>query len=176
MGAYELYTFIDEHETCPIASHYKVFIANLLEICIREFYENIYVVDTRKRYAQGISNVLQEEDDENMSLEEEVCEEDDKSLSLGMPIQPQEEDNEEQEDDEDDEQLETEERKHPPSPPMDEGNTQDFANDKLCFYDFDDEEEYQPMPNENIINNDEEYGLDMLYDNALHDDPLCSLT
>ena len=37
MGAYELYTFIDEHETCPIASHYKVFIANLLEICIREF-------------------------------------------------------------------------------------------------------------------------------------------
>ena len=47
MGAYELYTFIDEHETCPIASHYKVFIANLLEICIREFDENIYVVDTR---------------------------------------------------------------------------------------------------------------------------------
>ena len=48
---------------------------------------------------------------------------------------------------------------------MDEGNTQDFANDKLCLYNSDDEEEFQPMPNENIINNDEEYGLDMLYDN-----------
>ena len=85
-----------------------------------------------------------------------------------MPVQPQE-------DVENDEQLENEEKELPPSPPMDEGNTQDFANDKLCFYDSDDEEEYQPMPNENIINNDEEYGLDMLYDNALHDDPLCSL-
>ena len=58
MAAYELYTFIDEHETCPIASHYKVFIANLLEICIREFDENIYVVDTRKRFAQGSTDVL----------------------------------------------------------------------------------------------------------------------
>ena len=53
-----------------------------------------------------------------------------------MPMQPQEEDNEEQEDDE---QLENEERKHPPSPPMDEGNTQDFADDNFCFYDSDDE-------------------------------------
>ena len=48
------------------------------------------------------TNILQEEDDENKSLEEEVCEEDEKSLSLGMPMQPQEEDNEEQEDDEND--------------------------------------------------------------------------
>ena len=37
---------------------------------------------------------------------------------------------------------------------MDEGNTQNLVNDKLCFYDSDDEEEYQPMPNENIIDND----------------------
>ena len=37
---------------------------------------------------------------------------------------------------------------------MDEGNTQDFADDKLCFYDS---------------KNDEEHGLDMLYDNALDD-------
>ena len=87
------------------------------------FDENIYVVDTRKRFSQGRSNVLQEEDDENISLEEEVCEEEDKSLSLGMSMQPQEEDNEEQKDEENDEQLETEERKHPPSPPMDEGDT-----------------------------------------------------
>ena len=54
MGAYELYTFIDEHETCPIASECKVTISNILNICINNFDENIYVVDTRKRYAQGI--------------------------------------------------------------------------------------------------------------------------
>ena len=88
MGAYELNTFIDEHETCPIASECKVTITNLLNKCIDEFDENIYVVDTRKRYAQGISNVLQEEDDENMSLEEEVCEEDDKRLSLDAHAAP----------------------------------------------------------------------------------------
>ena len=74
--------------------------------------------DTTKRATQERSNVLQEEDDENISLEEEVCEQDDKSLSLGMPMQPQEEDNEEKNDEENDEQLENEERKHPPSPPM----------------------------------------------------------
>ena len=95
-AAYELYTFIDEHETCPIASQFKFFIATLLDLCILEFDENIYVVDTRKRAAQERSNVLQEEDDENISLEEEICEEEeDKNLILGMPMQPQEEDNEE---------------------------------------------------------------------------------
>ena len=107
----------------PYSFSLKVFIANLLEICIREFDENIYVVDTSKRFAQERSNVLQEEDNENISLEEKVCEEEDKILSLGMSMQPQEEDNEEQKYDENDEQLENEERKHPPSSPMDEGNT-----------------------------------------------------
>ena len=58
MGAYELNTFIDEHETCPIASQSKNMIAIILNICIDEFDENIYVDDTRKRFAQGISNVL----------------------------------------------------------------------------------------------------------------------
>ena len=53
----------------------------------------------------SLTVVWQEEDDENMSLEEDVCEEDDKSLSMGMPMQPQEEDNEEQKDEENDEQL-----------------------------------------------------------------------
>ena len=115
MADCELNTFIDEHETYPIASQFKDLIAIILDLCINEFDENIYVVDTRKRAAQERSNILQEEDDENISLEEEVCEEDDKNLSLGMPMQPQEEDNEEQEDDE---QLESEERKHPPSPPL----------------------------------------------------------
>ena len=104
---------------------------------------------------------MQEQDDENMSLEEEEGEEGNKNLGLGRPMQPHE-------DDEDDEQLENEERKLPPSPPMDEGNLQYIADDKLCFYDSDDDDEYQPMPNEHIIDNnfkdDDEYGLDMFYD------------
>ena len=83
MAAYELNIFIEEHETCPSASQFKFFIDPLLELCTLEFDENIYVIDTTKR---ARSNVLQEEDDENISLEEEVCEEDDKSLSLGMPM------------------------------------------------------------------------------------------
>ena len=84
MAAYELNTFIDQHETCPIASQYKDLIVIILNICRNEFDENIYVIDTTKRAIQERSDVLQEEDDENISLEEEVCEEDDKSLSLGM--------------------------------------------------------------------------------------------
>ena len=51
MAAYELNTFIDEHETCPVASQFKYLIAIILNICINEFDENIYVVDTRKRAA-----------------------------------------------------------------------------------------------------------------------------
>ena len=89
MAAYELNTFIDEHETCPIASQYKDLIVIILNICRNEFDENIYVIDTTKRATQGRSNVLQEEDDENISLEEEICEEEDKNLSLGMSMQPQ---------------------------------------------------------------------------------------
>ena len=105
MAAYELNIFIDEHETCPIAAQSKNMVAIFLKICINEFDENIYVVDTRKRFAQGTTDVLQEEDDENISLEEEVCEAEDKSLSLRMSMQPQEEYNEEQKDEENDEQL-----------------------------------------------------------------------
>jgi hypothetical protein len=68
---------------------------------------------------------------------------------------------------------------------MDEGNTQaqailahetSYVDDRLCFYDSDDEEEYQRMPNENNIDNnfkdDEEYGLDMFYDSTLDDGPV----
>ena len=59
---------------------------------------------------------------------------------------------------------------------MDVGKIQYIADDKLCFYDSDDEEDYQSMPNENTIDNDfkdnEDYGLDMLYDNALDDGPM----
>jgi hypothetical protein len=49
-----------------------------LAVSLIEFDENIYVVDTRMRAAQESTNILQEEDDE--------------SLSLGMPMSPQEED------------------------------------------------------------------------------------
>ena len=72
-------------------------------------------------------------------------EEEDKNLSLGMPVQPQE----------DDEQLENEERKLPPSPPMDEGNTQT----------------QKPFVGK-LIDNNEECCLNMLYDNALDDGPM----
>ena len=142
MAAYELYTFIDEHDTCPIASQFKVLIATILDLCIVEFNENIYVVDTRKRAAQESSNILQEEDD--------------KSLSLGMPMQPQEEDIEKND------ELEEEEYEAPPPPSTYEVEThpQTFidddicVNDRFCFYDSsDDEEEDQFMLNENIIDN-----------------------
>ena len=112
----------------------KGHISTILQLCKKDISDNVYVKE-RILASMESTNILQEGDDKNISLEEEVCEEDDKSLSLGMPMQPQGEDNEEQEDDENDEQLENDERKHPPSPPMDEGNTQDFADDKLCFYD-----------------------------------------
>jgi len=169
MAAYELYTFIDEHETCPIASQFKVLIATILDLCIVEFNENIYVVDTRKRAAQESSNILQEEDD--------------KSLSLGMPMQPQEEDNEEQKDEGNDELEEEANEAPPPSSTYEvENQTQTFIDDdiydRLSFYDSDDDEEDQPMLNENIIDNDfkdnEEYGLDMFYDKSL-DDPPCDI-
>ena len=131
MASYELYTFIDKHETFPIASQFKDLIATILDLCIIEFNENIYVIDTRKR-AQESSNILQEEDD--------------KSLSLRMPVQSQE-------DDENDEHLENEELNLPISRSTNDRDTQDFIDDKLCSYDSDDEEDYQPMPNEVIIDN-----------------------
>ena len=60
MADYELNIFIEKHETCPIASQFKFFIDPILELCTLEFDENIYVVDTRKRFAQGSTDVLQE--------------------------------------------------------------------------------------------------------------------
>ena len=93
------------------------------EAFIRAFMSpNLDELDKLDRYifaARESTNVLQEEDDENINLEEEVCEEEDKNLSLGMPVQSQE-------DDENDEQLKNEERELPPSPPMDEGNTNEY--------------------------------------------------
>jgi hypothetical protein len=100
MAAHELQTFINEQETCHVASKYKIVINTILYDCIADFGENIYVIDYDKRVraAQESTNILHEEDDER--------------ISLGMPMQPQEEEN--------DEQLEKEERETPPSPSIDE--------------------------------------------------------
>jgi hypothetical protein len=77
MVAFELYTFISEHENFPIASKFKSVINFILNYCITGFIQNIYVVDFSKRgmYTQECTNILQ---------------------GLGMPMQTQEEDKEEQ--------------------------------------------------------------------------------
>jgi hypothetical protein len=83
MAAYELETFIYEHEIYPIASKFQSAVTNILDYYLTNFKENIYVVDFIKRgmAAQESTHILQREDDE--------------SISLGMPMQPQEEDKEE---------------------------------------------------------------------------------
>jgi len=76
MAAYELETFIDEnYETRVVASKFKSVITLIINYCITNFMDNIYVVDFNKRgtAAQESTNILQEE-------------EDDKSISLGMPV------------------------------------------------------------------------------------------
>jgi hypothetical protein len=73
---------------------------------LRNVFLKYFTPKERILAATESTNILQEEEDKN--------------LSLGMPVQPQE-------DDENDEQLENEEGKLPPSPPMDEGNTKFFC-------------------------------------------------
>jgi hypothetical protein len=70
MAADELQTFINEQETCHVASKYKIVINTILYDCIADFGENIYVVDYDKRVraAQESTNILHEEDDERISL------------------------------------------------------------------------------------------------------------
>jgi hypothetical protein len=48
----------------------------ILLICIDEFSDNAYVIKYKERTlaAMESTNILQEEDDENISMEEEVCE------------------------------------------------------------------------------------------------------
>ena len=81
-------TFTHENKTCPIANKFEREIDFIVEYCINNFSQNIYVVEYHEA-PQESTNVFQDEDDENMSLEEEECEEGDKNLSLGMPMQPQ---------------------------------------------------------------------------------------
>ena len=84
-ASFELQTFIHENKSCPIANKFEREIDFILEYCIDKFSQNIYVVEYNEALQES-SIALQEEHDENISLEEEVCEEDDKSLRLGMPM------------------------------------------------------------------------------------------
>jgi hypothetical protein len=48
----------------------------ILQICINEFSDNAYVIKYEITLAaMEITNILQEEEDESISMEEEVCEE-----------------------------------------------------------------------------------------------------
>jgi hypothetical protein len=49
----------------------------ILQICINEFSDNAYVIKYKEKTltAMESNNILQEEDDKNMSMEEEVYEE-----------------------------------------------------------------------------------------------------
>jgi hypothetical protein len=49
MGTYELETFIYEHEDCLVASKFINAITNILQYCITNFIDNVYVVDYNKR-------------------------------------------------------------------------------------------------------------------------------
>jgi hypothetical protein len=48
MAAVELYTFLCEHQTCPISSNSQRALIGILNHCITNYHENIYVVDFRK--------------------------------------------------------------------------------------------------------------------------------
>jgi hypothetical protein len=49
MAACELETFIYEHEDCLVASKFINAITNILQYCITNFLDNVYIVDYNKR-------------------------------------------------------------------------------------------------------------------------------
>jgi hypothetical protein len=55
----------------------KGYLDAILQICINEFSDNAYVIKYKEIIlaAMESTNILQEEEDENISMEEEVCEE-----------------------------------------------------------------------------------------------------
>jgi ERCC4-related helicase len=78
IGAHELDSLINEKvETSKDVRMIKRDIYVILHICINEFSDNAYVIKYTERAlaAMKSTNVLQEEDDEKISMEEEVCEE-----------------------------------------------------------------------------------------------------
>ena len=62
--------FATSHEAHVMKGHISI----LLQLCKKEFSDNVYVKE-RILASMESTNILQEEDDENISLEEEVCEE-----------------------------------------------------------------------------------------------------
>ena len=91
MGAHEVDLVIrKKNKTCEVARDLKETSSMLLEQFQEDFSDNAYVIKYKEitLAAMERTNIFQEEDDENISLEEEVCEEDDKSLSLGCPCNP----------------------------------------------------------------------------------------
>jgi hypothetical protein len=87
-GAFEVDSLIDEkYETCDVARKHKSMSSSILKYCIENFKENAYVVDfyMKALAAQESTNILQEGDDENLSLgmsphtqEEEIKSEDER--------------------------------------------------------------------------------------------------
>jgi hypothetical protein len=68
MAAYELETFNNEHETFPVASKFTNAITNILQYCITNFMDNVYVVDYNKMgmAAQESASLLNNEENEEV--------------------------------------------------------------------------------------------------------------
>jgi hypothetical protein len=123
----------------------------ILQFCKKEFSDNVYVKEIILAPIEG-TNILQEEDDENMILEEEI------EMDMSQPKLGEELD-------------------LPTSPPTYGSNTETMNSfviyDNPCYYD---ETSNAPLLSSNstskLIENDEECVLDMLYDNALDDGPM----
>ena len=115
----------------------KGHISIILQLCKKEFSDNVYVKE-RILASMESTNILQEEDDENINLEEEECEEE---IEMDM-FQPK---------------L-GEELDLPTSPSTFDSSTQT----PLLFNDATSE----------LIDDNEECCLNMLYDNALDDGPI----
>jgi hypothetical protein len=70
----------------------------ILQICINEFSDNAYVIEYKERTlsCMGSTNLLEDENDENISMEEEVCEkekeEDMAQPKLGDVLEPLDDD------------------------------------------------------------------------------------
>jgi hypothetical protein len=97
-AAYELKTCIDAiYETSGINNKYDVETTRILNYCIENFMDNIYVVELNEKgttnqlstsllhkeitlAAMESTNILQEEDDENINMEEEVYEEENEAI------------------------------------------------------------------------------------------------
>jgi hypothetical protein len=65
MAACELETFVYEHEDCPVASKFINAITNILQYCITNFMDNVYVVDYNKRVIAARESIILLHKEEN---------------------------------------------------------------------------------------------------------------